>query len=203
MRAYDTLNALSDERLAQNAAGGDSSAMECLILRYSNTINAEASKYYAQGFEKDDIVQEGMIGLYNAVLNYNPQKNSFKTFACLCISRKIITLLKSSSRQKHIPLNAAFSLDGCVGNDGSVSYIDCIEAPGSSNPEEIVIGDDSYKRRLKLIKSTLSTFEKKVLNYLIDGLSYREISERMHRDAKSIDNAIQRIRKKSELFSER
>ena len=202
MLVYNNPENLTDEQLVQNASRGDSRAMECLILRYNKTITAEASKYYAQRFEKDDIVQEGMIGLYNAVLSYNPEKNSFKTFACLCITRRILTLLKTSSRQKHIPLNAAFSLDSRIGDNGCAAYIDCLEAPENTNPEKIVISNDAYIRRLKLIKSALSGFEKRVLHYLMEGLSYKEISECMHKDAKSIDNAIQRIRKKSELYSE-
>ena len=202
MSAYELSDKLSDEELALRAADGDSPAMERLLLRYSKTINAEASKYYVQGYEKEDIVQEGMIGLYSAVLNYKPERNSFKTFACLCITRRMLTLLKASARQKHIPLNAAFSLDGYVGGNEGLSFVDCLEAPESTNPEKVVLSNDAYLRRLSMIKASLSGFENRVLHYLLEGLTYKEISRCMHRDAKSVDNAIQRIRKKSAPISE-
>ena len=176
----------SDELLVRMARDGDEKAEDFLLKKYKDFVRSKARAYFLVGGDSDDLIQEGMIGLYNAVLSYNPEKNSFKTFACLCITRRILTLLKTSSRQKHIPLNAAFSLDSRIGDNGCAAYIDCLEAPENTNPEKIVISNDAYIRRLKLIKSALSGFEKRVLHYLMEGLSYKEISECMHKDAKSI-----------------
>ena len=198
MLTYNTVDNLSDEQLVEKAQAGDSYAMESIILRYRNTVNAVASKYYAVGFDREDIVQEGMIGLYNAVLDYNPEKNHFKSFAGLCITRRIISLIKLSARQKHIPLNSSVSLNSVVSEESDTYLADVLTASDSTDPETLVISKEACYGYTKKIQGLLSPFELKVLACCIDGLSYKDISERLKRDVKAVDNAIQRIRKKLE-----
>ena len=198
MLTINAADGLSDEQLVKMAQSGDSDAMESIILRYRNMVNAVASKYYAVGFDREDIIQEGMIGLYNAVLDYNPEKNLFKAFAGLCITRRIITLIKFSARQKHIPLNSSVSLNSAVSEESDTYLADILEASDSTNPEKLVISKEAYNGYTKKIQSLLSPFELQVLMCCMDGLSYKDISAKLKKDIKAIDNAIQRIRKKLE-----
>lgn len=198
MLTYTTSDCLSDDLLIKEAQSGNRQAMECIILRYKGLVNAVASKYYAVGFEKDDIIQEGMLGLYSAVLDYKFDKKIFKSFACLCITRRIISLLKSSSRQKHIPLNSSISLNSIISEDRGAYLIDVLTASDKTNPEAILISKEEYSCYTEKINSNLSRFELRVLSFYIDGFSYKAISEILRKDVKSVDNAVQRIRKKLE-----
>lgn len=198
MLTHDTSVCLSDEALIKEARSGNRQAMESIIIRYKNLVNTVASKYYAAGFEKDDIIQEGMLGLYSAVLDYKSDKNVFSSFACLCITRRIISLLKSSARQKHIPLNSSVSLNSIISEENGAYLIDVLKASDLTNPEAILISKEEYAGYTEKINNNLSSFELKVLSFYIDGFSYKAISEMLKKDVKSVDNAVQRIRKKLE-----
>ena len=198
MLTINAVDTLSDEQLAKKAQSGDSCAMESIILRYNNTVKAIASRYYAIGFEKEDIIQEGMIGLYSAVLSYNSEKTLFKSFAVLCITRRILSLIKSSSRQKHMPLNSCLSLNSVMCDEDNMPLSDVLTASDNTNPEKLLISKEAYIGYTKKIQNILSPFELQVLNCCIEGLSYKDISASLQKDIKSIDNAIQRIRKKLE-----
>lgn len=198
MITVESVSSLSDEELVLLAQNGDSYSEEILINRYKNCVNYCSSKYYMSGMEKDDIFQEGMIGLYSAIKDFKKEKTSFKNFAILCISRKIISLLKSANRQKHTPLNSSISLDFLFSNEQNNSMIDAIKAPSDHDPESVFISNETLCLYEKKIKDTLSDLELKVLkNYLL-GLSYNDISSNLNISKKSVDNAIQRIKKKLE-----
>lgn len=194
------LNAVSDETLVSAAKQGDSKAFEILADRFKVSINARTGTYFLRGADKEDIIQEGMIGLVKAIRDFNPDKQSgFKAFAELCITRQIITAIKTATRQKHLPLNSYVSLYNTDSDDDDGRMlIDTLECDYGSNPEECMIIAESYKSIDKKILKILSKFEKKVLEHYIDGLTYNEISEKLDCPVKSIDNALQRIKHKFE-----
>ena len=192
---------MSDEDLINVIKSGDKSALEYLIGRYKELVNMKVSKYFIIGAEKEDIVQEGLIGLYKAIKSYEGNKNnSFKTFANMCIERQLITAIKTSNRQKHMPLNSYLSLSNTAFEDDADSntqVIDILESHQVEDPLETITKQEYYKAIEKAIDENLSDFEKQVLNRYIQGESYVQISERLDAPVKSIDNAIQRIRKKA------
>lgn len=194
------LNAVSDETLVSAAKQGDSKAFEILADRFKVSINARTGTYFLRGADKEDIIQEGMIGLVKAIRDFNPDKQSgFKAFAELCITRQIITAIKTATRQKHLPLNSYVSLYNTDSDDDDGRMlIDTLECDYGSNPEECMIIAESYKSIDKKILKILSKFEKKVLEHYIEGLTYSEISEKLDCPVKSIDNALQRIKHKFE-----
>lgn len=194
MMTVSSISSLSDEELVRMAQQGDSSAEETIINRYKNCVGYCSSKYYMSGMEKDDIFQEGMIGLYNAVRDYNHTQKSFKNFAILCISRKIISVLKASNRQKHIPLNTSLSLDSISSNEQYGTMI----AHDEHNPEKIFISNETLNSYEAKIKKALSELELKVLECYLGGMSYLDISNNLNINKKSVDNAVQRIKKKLE-----
>ena len=189
------LTAISDEELVKSAQNGNKDAMDSIILRYKNLVYMIASRYYMQGFDNDDIIQEGMLGLYSAVLDYKNGNTKFKTFATMCITRKIISLLKSATRQKNIPLNYSVSLDAPM-TEGSFPLSDILLSSDRKNPEAMVISSENLSHYEHGIKNNLSPFELKVLFYHLDGLTYRDIAKTLNKDVKSVDNAVQRIKKK-------
>lgn len=193
-------DAVPDEILVTAAKEGDSKAFEMLASRFKIGINARARTYFLRGADKEDIIQEGMIGLVKAIRDYNPDKKTgFKAFAELCITRQIITAIKTATRQKHIPLNSYVSLyNSDSGDDDGRMLIDTLECDYSSNPEEYMIIVESYKHIDDKILKILSKFEKQVLEHYIEGLSYGEIAGKLNCPVKSIDNALQRIRHKLE-----
>lgn len=197
-------NKLSDEKLLELfKKKNDKTALNFLINRYTDTVNSKVSKYYISGAEKEDIAQEGLIGLYKAVRNFDESKaNSFKTFANLCIERQIITAIKSSNRQKHIPLNTYVSLNNpnYENEDGEpeTELLDMINSKSVEDPLETVTKNEYYKFLEDSMDKTLSDFEKNVLEQYIQGKSYSEIAKSLDASEKSVDNAIQRIRKKTE-----
>ena len=153
---------------------------------------------YILGGDREDLIQEGMIGLYKAVRDFNPDKNiSFKTFADVCITRQILTAIRTANRNKHTPLNASISINAPVFDDDSgATILNIIQSTSISNPEELYIIDESLKEIKNEISKKLSGFENTVLELYLDGLSYVEISEKTDKSIKSIDNALQRIKKK-------
>lgn len=193
---------IKDEDLIEMIKAGNKSALEHLINRYKDLVNMKVSKYYIVGAEREDIVQEGLIGLYKAIKSYQSNKqNSFKSFAGICIERQLITAIKTSNRQKHMPLNSYISLNKeAYENDDENNNIDLIEILNVNiieDPLDMITKKEYYQIVEDTIDKSLSDFEKKVLGCYIQGESYIEIAQRLDTPVKSIDNAIQRIRKKA------
>ncbi|MBR3792152.1 MAG: sigma-70 family RNA polymerase sigma factor [Clostridia bacterium] len=198
MMTISSISSLSDEEVVLLAQNGNSLAEEEIINRYKSYVGYCSSKYYMSGMEKDDIFQEGMIGLYNAIKDYNHPQKSFKNFAILCISRKIISLLKASNRQKHIPLNTSLSLDVITFDDKYNKMVENLISHDDHNPESIYINNETLNLYEKKINEVLSELELKVFECYISGMSYLDISEYLNINKKAVDNAIQRIKKKLE-----
>ena len=198
MMTISSISSLSDEEVVLLAQNGNSLAEEEIINRYKSYVGYCSSKYYMSGMEKDDIFQEGMIGLYNAIKDYNHPQKSFKNFAILCISRKIISLLKASNRQKHIPLNSSFSLNlSAYGENDDTSVLEVLDAKTAEDPLDTITKKEYYEFIETRIDKNLSIFEKQVLSRYVQGESYIDIATKLNTPVKSIDNAIQRIRKKA------
>ena len=193
------LNSKADDELVVSARNGNEEALEVLLDRYKELVNMKVSRYFIIGAEKEDIVQEGMIGLYKAVKNFELDKqNSFKSFANLCIERQLITAIKTSNRQKHIPLNSSVSLNTTVYDDDyDTSLIELFNAKTVEDPLDTITKKEYYQIIGNKIDENLSDFEKKVLSRFAAGDSYVKIAEKLDAPVKSIDNAIQRIRKKA------
>lgn len=196
------LSQMSDENLLQKAIKEqNNNALDCLIDRYKDMVNIKANKFFMVGSEKEDMLQEGYIGLYKAVKSYNNQmKNSFKTFAGLCIERQMITAVKNSNRQKHIPLNSSVSLNaGAYDDEGDTQVIDVLDTRKTGeDPLEIITKKEYYSIVETAINTSLSDFEKQVLVHYKNGESYAQIAESLNTKTKSVDTAIQRIRKKAQ-----
>jgi RNA polymerase sporulation-specific sigma factor len=191
-----------DEDLIKLAQKSDKSALDSLIDRYKETVNMKVSKYYINGAERDDIVQEGLIGLFKSIRSFKPDMdNSFKSFANLCIERQIITAIKGSNRQKHMPLNSYVSLSNPTFENGdgdeSGQLIDILDSNTVEDPLDTITKNEYYNYVEKTINESLSDFEKQVLNKYVEGQSYVQIAESLNSPVKSVDNAIQRIRKKT------
>ena len=192
----------TDEELALLAQQGDDAALEYLLNKYKNFVRSKARSYFLIGADHEDIVQEGMIGLYKAIRDFKPEKlSSFRAFAELCITRQIITAIKTATRQKHIPLNSYVSLNKPIYDDESDrTLLDVITEETPSNPEEMLIDREDLSVIEGRIGSLLSDLEKQVLVRYVEGKSYVEISEEMNRHVKSIDNALQRIKRKLQKY---
>ena len=200
-KGIDYIN-MTDEQLIKLEKKHDEVATDVLIERYRDIVNAKVSKYYIAGAEKDDIIQEGLIGLFKAIKNFDETKQkSFKSFANLCVERQIITAIKGSNRQKHIPLNSYVSLtDNSYENsegDEESQLLDVISSNETEDPLETVTKNEYYDDVKTTINKSLSNFEKEVLNRYIEGESYIQIAKSLNSPVKSIDNAIQRIRRKT------
>ena len=200
-KGIDYIN-MTDEQLIKLEKKHDEVATDVLIERYRDIVNAKVSKYYIAGAEKDDIIQEGLIGLFKAIKNFDETKQkSFKSFANLCVERQIITAIKGSNRQKHIPLNSYVSLtDNSYENsegDEESQLLDVISSNETEDPLETVTKNEYYDNVKTTINKSLSNFEKEVLNRYIEGESYIQIAKSLNSPVKSIDNAIQRIRRKT------
>lgn len=195
---------MEDEQLIELVHKGDSDALDYLIQKYRNFVRAKARSYFLIGADKEDIVQEGMTGLYKAIRDYKEDKlTSFKAFAELCITRQIITAIKTATRQKHIPLNSYVSLDKPIYDEESDrTLMDVISGAKIMNPEELIINREKYGNIEEKISELLSDLERKVLALYLDGQSYQEISEELNRHVKSIDNALQRVKRKLERYLE-
>ena len=195
-------NNMSDEELINSIRADDKKALEFLICKYKDLVNSKVNKYFIIGAEKEDIIQEGLIGLYKAIKDYKEDKqNSFKSFANLCIERQLITAIKSSNRQKHMPLNSYLSLNmpAYEDSDGNADteVMQILDANIIEDPLDTITKKEYMSNVESVIDTSLSDFEKKVLNRYIQGESYVKIAQKLDAPVKSVDNAIQRIRKKT------
>lgn len=196
-------NNMSDEQLIEEIKeNNNEEALEFLICKYKDLVNTKVGKYFMVGAERDDIIQEGLIGLYKAIKDYKiGMQNSFKSFANLCVERQLITAIKTSNRQKHMPLNSYLSLNMTAynneddGNDTEV--VDVLDTNVIEDPLDTITKKEYMNTVGNVIDSSLSDFEKKVLNRYVQGESYVKIAEKLDMPVKSVDNAIQRIRKKT------
>ena len=196
---------MADEELCLLAQGQDSGeALECLLNRYKNFVRSRARSYFLIGADHEDIVQEGMIGLYKAIRDFRPEKlASFRAFAELCVTRQIITAIKTATRQKHIPLNSYVSLNKPIFDEESDrTLLDVISEGRITNPEELLIGQEDLSTIESRIGKMLSPLEWEVLLAYLDGRSYQEIAVDLGRHVKSIDNALQRVKRKMEKLLE-
>ncbi len=189
-----------DEDLVEAAKAGDDRASEFLIHKYRNFVRVKAKAYFLIGADREDIIQEGMIGLYKAIRDFRRDKlSSFRAFAELCITRQIITAIKTATRQKHIPLNSYVSLNKPIYDDDSDrTLLDVIGGLKVADPEELVINRETSARMRQRIRQNLSELEHRVLNLYLDGKSYQEMANELQRHVKSIDNALQRVKRKLE-----
>ena len=194
----------TDEQIVEMSHDGDSAAEEYLLDKYKNFVRSKARSYFLVGADHEDIVQEGMIGLYKAIRDYRPDKlSSFRAFAELCITRQIITAIKTATRQKHIPLNNYVSLNKPLYDEESDrTLLDVIIEGRTSDPEEMIINMENVGNIRAKISEVLSGLEQEVLNAYLDGKSYQEIAETLGRHVKSIDNALQRVKRKLEKYLE-
>ena len=202
--AHSVYEGMTDEDVVALCRTGDSVAVEYLLNKYKNFVRSKARSYFLIGADHEDIVQEGMIGLYKAIRDFRPEKlASFRAFAELCITRQIITAIKTATRQKHIPLNSYVSLNKPLYDEESDrTLLDVITEGRSADPEELLIGRESYVSIESRIDEALSPLERRVLAAYLDGKSYQEIAQMLGRHVKSIDNALQRVKHKLEKLME-
>ena len=199
--SVDKFNKMTDEQIVLEVQKGDKQAISYLMNKYKELVNIKVSKYFIVGAERDDIVQEGLIGLFKAIKMFKKDKNnSFKSFANMCIERQLITAIKSSTRQKHMPLNSYLSLNASAYDneeENGIELINTLNNKTVEDPLETVMKKEYYKQIENSIEKSLSTFEKKVLDGYVKGYSYVTIAKKLDSPVKSVDNAIQRIRKKA------
>nr|WP_202111712.1 RNA polymerase sporulation sigma factor SigH [Saccharibacillus sp. WB 17] len=193
-----------DEEVVEAFRAGDSEALEYLINKYRNFVRAKARSYFLIGADREDIIQEGMIGLYKAVRDFRGDRlASFKAFAEICITRQIITAIKTATRQKHIPLNSYVSLDKPIyEEDSDRTLLDVICVSQVCDPEELIINREDFNGLEHKMAEILSELERQVLMLYLDGRSYQEIAVDLRRHVKSIDNALQRVKRKLERYLE-
>lgn len=198
----DIYNLMLDEEIIEDARVGDTEAVEYLIDKYKSFVRAKARTYFLIGADREDIIQEGMIGLYKAIRDFRSDKlSSFRAFAELCITRQIITAIKTATRQKHIPLNSYISLNKPIFDEESDrTLMDVISEESISDPEEMLINREEFSGIEEKMVKILSGLEWEVLSLYLQGKSYQEISEELDRHVKSIDNALQRVKRKLERF---
>lgn len=194
-------NNLTDEQIISQIKQGDEKALAYILEKYKELVNMKVGKYFMIGAEREDIVQEGMIGLFKAIKSFNPERqNTFKSFANICIERQLITAIKSSNRQKHMPLNSYLSLNTAAydnNEEDSVELIDTFDSKAIEDPLETIMKKEYYAEVENAVNKYLSKFEKQVLDRFIKGESYITIAQKLDSPVKSVDNAIQRIRKKA------
>ena len=199
--SVDKFDGMTDEQIVLEVQKGDKQALSYLMNKYKELVNIKVSKYFMVGAERDDIVQEGLIGLFKAIKMYNQNKNnSFKSFANMCIERQLITAIKSSTRQKHMPLNSYLSLNASAYDneeENGIELINTLDNKMVEDPLETVMKKEYFKQIETSIEKSLSTFEKQVLDGYVKGYSYVTIAKKLDSPVKSVDNAIQRIRKKA------
>ena len=187
-----TFDRLSDEELCLQRVSGNSGAEEELVRRYGQLVRACARPLFLAGGDSEDLIQEGMMGLLTAIRSYDPQKAaSFRTYAEICIRSKLVTAVRAAQRDKHLPLNHSISFETPL-FDGTSEFL----FPSEESPEDVVIGREELQERLDALKGQLSGFEAEILSYYLGGLSCAEIASRVGRSYKSVDNAVQRIRRK-------
>ncbi len=191
---------LTDEQIISQIKEGDEQALSFLLEKYKDLVNSKVGKYFIIGAEKEDIIQEGMIGLYKAIKNFDSGKqNTFKTFANLCVERQLITAIKSSNRQKHIPLNSYLSLNTSAydNDEDGTELIETFEVDTIEDPLETIMKREYFNEIQNTMSKSLSKFEEKVLERYMQGETYEIIAKKLDTPIKSVDNAIQRIRKKA------
>ncbi len=195
-----TFEEMTDEAITELARCNDGDALEFILNKYKNFVRAKARSYFLIGADREDIVQEGMIGLYKAVRDFRSSKlTSFRAFAELCVTRQIITAIKTATRQKHRPLNSYVSLNKpAYDEESDRMLIDVISSSKVSNPEDIIIGREDFSSIENKMSKILSPLEMQVLKKYIDGKSYFEVAEELGRSVKSVDNALQRVKNKLE-----
>lgn len=198
------LDSLQDEELVEMVHQGNTEALDYLITKYRSFVRMKGRSYFLIGADREDIHQEGMIGLYKAIRDFKEEKlASFRAFAELCITRQIITAIKTATRQKHIPLNSYVSLDKPIYDEESDrTLMDMIAGSVIDDPEELIINREDYNSMEEKMTEILSELEQQVLVLYLDGQSYQEISEELNRHVKSIDNALQRVKRKLERYME-
>lgn len=190
---------LCDEDLIEIIHAGDDLAMEFLITKYKNLVKKKSNAYYIIGADKDDLIQEGMIGLFKAIREFDHTKDAkFITFADLCVARQIFTAVRASNRLKHLPLNSYISLNKSVFQEenDNTEIGDLVVLDNVESPEDLVISKENLERIERELEQTLSEFEKEVLFLYLEGQGYAKIAKIIGKQAKSIDNALQRIKKK-------
>ena len=204
-KVYFDPHEIQDEELVSQARDGSEVALEALINKYKNFVRAKARSYFLVGADREDIIQEGMIGLYKAVRDYRADKlSSFRAFAELCVTRQIITAIKTATRQKHIPLNSYVSLNKPIyDEDSDRTLMDVISGVHISDPEELVINREEFNDIESKMAEILSDLEWQVLVSYLEGRSYQEIAVELDRHVKSIDNALQRVKRKLEKYLEK
>lgn len=203
--AFQTYEVMGDEEVVTLAQEGDDVAQEYLINKYRNFVRAKARAYFLVGADREDIIQEGMIGLYKAIRDFRGDKlSSFRAFAELCITRQIITAIKTATRQKHIPLNSYVSLNKPVyDEDSDRTLLDVISGSSIADPEELIISREEFDNIEEKMGEILSSLEWQVLMSYLEGKSYQEIALDLKRHVKSIDNALQRVKRKLERYLEK
>jgi RNA polymerase sporulation-specific sigma factor len=201
VESYDSM---LDEEIVLSARDGNATSLEYIINKYKNFVRAKARSYFLIGADKEDIVQEGMIGLYKAIRDFrNDKLSSFRAFAELCITRQIITAIKTATRQKHIPLNSYVSLNKPIYDEESDrTLLDILTATKITDPEELIISREELVSIESKIGEILSELELEVLMSYLQGKSYQEIACDLDRHVKSIDNALQRVKRKLEKYLE-
>ncbi|HAE92342.1 MAG TPA: RNA polymerase sporulation sigma factor SigH [Tissierella sp.] len=199
-----TYEFMEDEEIVEAAKNNDAIALEYLMYKYKSIVKGKARSYYLIGADKEDIIQEGMIGLYKAIRDYDRDKlTSFRAFAEICITRQIITAIKTATRQKQIPLNSYISLNRPIyDEDSDRTLLDIISGFKTSDPEELMISREDLNLMERKMEEVLSELELEVLISYVNGMSYQEIAEDLDRHVKSIDNALQRVKRKLEKILE-
>ncbi|NLC08272.1 MAG: RNA polymerase sporulation sigma factor SigH [Syntrophomonadaceae bacterium] len=201
----DAFETLSDEEIVEMVRDGNHLAEEHLINKYRNFVRAKARSYFLIGADREDIIQEGMIGLFKAIRDFRCDKlSSFRAFAELCVTRQIITAIKTATRQKHIPLNSYVSLNKPIyDEDSDRTLLDVITGSKITDPEELIISREEFDGIEEKMGEILSSLEWKVLMSYLEGKSYQEIAVDLKRHVKSIDNALQRVKRKLERYLEK
>ena len=191
----------TDEALLARIRQGDEEAERLLYERYKQLVRSRAHSYFLIGADHEDLVQEGMLGLYKAVCEYDENKAaSFKSFAELCVTRRILSAIKRATRKKHGPLNNYVSLNRPEMTDGDLTLLDTVRSLRVADPEDVVIGRENFEQIVQYLEKTLSPMERRVLSLYLDGLSYPQIALCIGKPLKSVDNAMQRVKHKLEGF---
>lgn len=192
----------TDDELLARIRAHDAEAEQLLYERYKQLVRSRAHSYFLIGADHEDLVQEGMIGLYKAVLEYDESKSaSFKSFAEICVTRQILSAIKNATRKKHTPLNHYVSLNRSpITEAGEMTLLDTMRSISVADPEEVVIGRENFEQIVQYLENALSPMERRVLSLYLDGLSYPQIAARIEKPLKSVDNAMQRVKHKLEAF---
>lgn len=190
----------ADEILIEQLRSGQQEITDYIMDKYKNLVRKRANAMFLIGGDTDDLIQEGMIGLFKAIRDFNVDKDaSFYHFADLCITRQIYHAVEASQRKKHLPLNTYVSLNAQMGQEGEETFLDVLESFEYSNPEQLLIEREDARAIREKLKDGLSRFERQVIQLYLQGLSYRQIAQQLGKEPKAIDNALQRIRAKIKM----